>query len=528
MKKQTGILVLSLVFRALLALQLITATACAPPVGNDPKDGDGKGKPQTAEAPEITGQAQAGYTVALNSAAVPLTVTVKTPSDGGTLTYQWHGAETETAEGRAISGATDRSYTPPFDVEGTFYYYVAVTNTNNSAVEKTATVASSKAKVVVDSGLAGYTLSQFGGEANEADSQSIGFAFNKAIDNLAAGDITVTDGSGSVEPGALMGTSGSAAWSLFITVERAGTVKVSIDKDGVESAPKSVTVHKSGQPGEEEEEEEEEEPEGPPGLAGTAWAWSGVKLTFKETTVTMTGVARSYNYTFDSTERSGSIATLGDFTVDEDFLRLTFANFNDLGGDPKVFDNLGAALIGSSWRFGRALLKFSSATKASLHGFDYAYTYDPAAKTGSITAKYGQPGPFVISADETTLAFSNYRDSAYEGSAIPVVFSKVAGPDQDPGGASLIGSDWWWTGTSLRLDFITDTVVLLWSFTGYYVPPILFDYTWNAANGTGRIYNGRNDVGTKYDLGDYSVSGDLLNFIQYGPYPHGAAFYLQE
>jgi hypothetical protein len=262
-----------------------------------------------------------------------------------------------------------------------------------------------------------------------------------------------------------------------------------------------------------------------PVLAGTAWEWSAIKLTFRSDTRVSQGTA-NYSYTYDTTERTGNIVTLGDFSISEDFLLLSFADYQGTG--PREFVNLSAALTGSSWRFGRALLKFSSATKVSLHGFEYSYTYDPATRTGSITANFGQPGPFTISEDETTLTFSNYRDSKYNNYAIPVVFAKVAGADQEPGGTSLTGSDWWWTGTSLHLDFITETVVLLWSFTGYYVPPILFDYTWNAADGTGRIYNGRNDVGTKYDLGDYAISGGLLNFIQYGPYPHGAAFYVQE
>ncbi|MDR2375388.1 MAG: hypothetical protein LBD96_03005 [Treponema sp.] len=516
------------VFWALLALFV---AACAPPVGDDTEhangteDSEDKGTPQAAETPEITGQVQEGYTAAPGSAAASLAVTVTAPSDGGTLTYQWYKAESETAEGQAIAGAAGRRYTPPLNADGTAFYYVVVTNTADG---KTAAVTSARAKIVVDPGLAAYTAGQFGGEENTADSQSITFTFSKAIDDLEADDITVADGSGSIVKGAVMGTPNSANRALFITVNKAGTVRVSIAKAGVESVPKDVTVFKAAGGPAPPEEDDEEEPEGPPGLAGTAWAWSGVKLTFRESAVTMTGVAKSYPYTFDGEERTGNIDTLGNFTVDQDFLRLTFENFNNLGGDPKVFDNLSAALTGTSWRFGRALLTFPSGAKARLHGFDYAYTYDSATKTGAITAKYGQPGPFTLSPEETTLTFSNYRDSKHEGSAIPVVFTKVTGTDQPPGGASLIGSDWWWTGTSLHLDFITDTVVLLWSFTGYYVPPILFDYTHSAAEGTGRIFNGRNDVGTKYDLGDYTISGDLLNFVQYGPYPHGAAFFLQE
>jgi hypothetical protein len=121
------------------------------------------------------------------------------------------------------------------------------------------------------------------------------------------------------------------------------------------------------------------------------------------------------------------------------------------------------------------------------------------------------------------MTFTAYRDSPNQ---VVFVRDTDAAPAPPPGDASLVGSDWWWTGTSLHLDFISDTMTLLWSFTGYYVPPIMFDYTWNG--GVGRVYNGRNSVGTKYDLGDYGVSGNVLNFVQYGPYPHGAVFYLQD
>ena len=350
-------------FFSLFLAFCILFTACAPPVSDDidatpgvPETPPAAQTPQEAQTPEITGQPQGGYTAALNSTgALPLTVTVRAPSDGGILSYQWYRAESETAEGQPVPDAAARTCTPPFDTAGTFYYYAAVTNTLG---EDTATVTSDRARIVVDAGLAAYTPGQFGGVENEADSQSITFTFTKAIDALDVNDITVTDGSGSIAKGTeTMGTPNSVNWVLPVTVHSAGTVTVSLAKDGVENAPQEVRVYKSGQPsGEEEAEEEPEEPEGPPGLAGTSWAWSGVKLTFKESAVTMTGMGKPYAYTFNGTERTGSIETLGDFTVDQDFLRLTFENFNNLGGDPKVFDNQSAALTGTSWRFGRRVV----------------------------------------------------------------------------------------------------------------------------------------------------------------------------
>jgi len=68
-------------------------------------------------------------------------------SDGGTLSYQWFtNATASNEEGTAISGATEVSFTPSSITVGKFYYYVVVTNTNNSV---TATVTSNVATVNV-------------------------------------------------------------------------------------------------------------------------------------------------------------------------------------------------------------------------------------------------------------------------------------------------------------------------------------------------------------------------------------------
>jgi hypothetical protein len=270
-------------------------------------------------------------------------------------------------------------------------------------------------------------------------------------------------------------------------------------------------------PGDPSEEEDPDDPaeEGLPGLAGTSWEWGSTRLRFTTATRVRSGNT-SYDYTYDRETRQGGITGLGDFSVDGDFLTLIFEDY--MGSGKRVFENTDASLNGTVWRFGRALLEFGAA-KARLHQMDYNYRYDAASRQGSLDASYGQPGPFTLSADGNTLTFSSYRGSPYA-----VSFVRDAGPD--PAAGPLVGSDWWWTGTSLHLDFITDTEVLLWSFTGYYVPPIIFDY--QHASGSGRIYNGRNEIGTKYDLGAFSITGDVLNFVQYGPYPHGAAFYHQE
>ena len=66
------------------------------------------------------------------SAITELTVTA-TVSDGGTLSYQWYSNGTNSNSGGAvIAGATNMDYTPEIGAAGTYYYYVAVTNTNTT------------------------------------------------------------------------------------------------------------------------------------------------------------------------------------------------------------------------------------------------------------------------------------------------------------------------------------------------------------------------------------------------------------
>ncbi|MCL2154328.1 MAG: hypothetical protein FWH53_01550 [Leptospirales bacterium] len=87
-----------------------------------------------AKEPTIIGQPQdATYTI--NGAAIALTVTASV-DDGGTLSYQWYSNSTNSTSGGtplgAANGAQTKSYTPGTSEEGTIYYFVVITNTNNS------------------------------------------------------------------------------------------------------------------------------------------------------------------------------------------------------------------------------------------------------------------------------------------------------------------------------------------------------------------------------------------------------------
>ena len=88
----------------------------------------------------VTVQAPLSFTTDLNTDEVPYTVgdtatalTVTAEAlNGGTLAYQWYTAESADAEGTAIDGAAQASYTPATTAAGTTYYYVTVSDGTNT------------------------------------------------------------------------------------------------------------------------------------------------------------------------------------------------------------------------------------------------------------------------------------------------------------------------------------------------------------------------------------------------------------
>jgi len=103
-----------------------------------------------AATPNITAQ-PAGATYTQNTSATALSVTA-TRTDGGTLSYQWYSNNADnTTSGTPITGETNATYTPVTSAVGTLYYYVIVTNTNNSVNgNTTATATSNTAAVTVN------------------------------------------------------------------------------------------------------------------------------------------------------------------------------------------------------------------------------------------------------------------------------------------------------------------------------------------------------------------------------------------
>ena len=75
-----------------------------------------------------------------------------------------------------------------------------------------------------------------------SNTTAINLTFNTPVSGLTASDITVAGGTGSVTKGTLSGS--GTSWSLDVAVVTAGSVTVSINKGGIESGTKPVTVYK--------------------------------------------------------------------------------------------------------------------------------------------------------------------------------------------------------------------------------------------------------------------------------------------
>ena len=79
-----------------------------------------------------------------------LPMTVLTPTDGGTLSYQWYRCKEDGTGAQPVEGATEETFMGVADETGSFYYYCVVTNTNkNVSGSQTASVRSDIARVTV-------------------------------------------------------------------------------------------------------------------------------------------------------------------------------------------------------------------------------------------------------------------------------------------------------------------------------------------------------------------------------------------
>ncbi|MDR1318421.1 MAG: bacterial Ig-like domain-containing protein, partial [Treponema sp.] len=88
---------------------------------------------------------------------------------------------------------------------------------------------------------------QVNGEAGTATSTAITITFSRAPEELAAGDITLTPGTGAADKGALSGA-GTTRTLALNSVSKEGTVKLAVTREGIESGEKTVTLFKAPPP----------------------------------------------------------------------------------------------------------------------------------------------------------------------------------------------------------------------------------------------------------------------------------------
>jgi hypothetical protein len=193
-----------------------------------------------AEKPLISKQPLENTSYVKGAEAVPLVVEAKKVEDGGTLSYQWF------KNGTPISGTNTPSYTPPTDSIGDFGYHVEVINTNATVNGvKTMTTRSQGARVVISETPIIIWSVEADGEADKETSTALTFKFSAAVTGLTAEDITLTNANPPVTKGTLTAGEDGKTWTLVLSeVPAQEQLTVSIDKAGIETGSKQVSVHK--------------------------------------------------------------------------------------------------------------------------------------------------------------------------------------------------------------------------------------------------------------------------------------------
>jgi hypothetical protein len=113
---------------------------------------------------------------------------------------------------------------------------VRITKDGIAAAEKTVTVYKQGEQAALS-----WTAAA-NGTADRETSTAIAITLSGAVPALSAGDIRLEPGTGAASIGELSGSGQS--WVLSVAVERAGTVSLGIQKEGIDSASRTVIVHK--------------------------------------------------------------------------------------------------------------------------------------------------------------------------------------------------------------------------------------------------------------------------------------------
>jgi len=220
----------------------------------------------------------------------------------GTPTWQWFANDT------AIPGANSDTYEVVIgDLGKTLKVRVSCSNRSGS-------ITSGPTNEVQNSSLYAITYDvQGNGSNNIADTTTITFNFSIPVWGLTAQDIAITNVSGSVTKGSLTGS--GTSWALGVNVSSPGSITISINKSGIDTGTKRVTVYMNGYTS--------------PTLSSITLNHSSVKkIYFEDQTLDLTGLVVTASYsgsgngfnatvtTYDSNPANGErLSTTGSITV---------------------------------------------------------------------------------------------------------------------------------------------------------------------------------------------------------------------
>ncbi len=152
-------------------------------------------------------------------------------ADGGSLDYQWIRNTANSKSGGAfVVGATSKTFTVPTSTANDVYYYVLVTNTNNTVPGvKTASATSNVVHVVIED-VTQPTVAITSNEPSPTKDSSfnVTITFSEPVTGFTISDLIVTNGSASN-----LFTSNNLIYSATIASAADGETTVSIDADSV-------------------------------------------------------------------------------------------------------------------------------------------------------------------------------------------------------------------------------------------------------------------------------------------------------
>ncbi|MFD0960740.1 Ig-like domain-containing protein [Paenibacillus chungangensis] len=176
-----------------------------------------------ASAPTISDQPVGGIVHEYDTVTLGVTASA---SGSGTLSYQWVRNSTNSyIGGNAINGATSSTYDVPTSYAHNDYYYVVVTNTDNSVPgTKTASTRSDFAHVtVLDVTPPSVSISSAQANPTNASSFPVKIAFSEAVTGFDLADIAVTNGSASN-----LVMNNSRTFTAMVTPSTEGEVRVNV------------------------------------------------------------------------------------------------------------------------------------------------------------------------------------------------------------------------------------------------------------------------------------------------------------